>query len=234
MSCALLDRMRFSDFKQRRALERASHELRELDRSKSRFTANIHHELRTPLTLMLSPLEALMSGDFGEIPKPVVAAMRTMRANGLRLLKLINNLLDLAKIENESLSIRRMPVRLVERVTELIEGARPMAERKGIELRLEGFEEMPVVYVDSDAFEKIVVNLVGNSLKFTDQGQIVVSGEVCDEGVHISVADTGIGIPREQLDKVFDRFAQVARARVGARECTSCCRSGRPMPRKMR
>ncbi len=209
MSCALLDRMRFSDFKQRRALERAGNELRELDKAKSRFTANIHHELRTPLTLMLAPLDALRSGDFGEVPETVESTLRTMNANGLRLLKLINNLLDLAKIESQELSIQRTPVDLAQLAAELVEGARPTAQRKGIDLELEGFRDMPIVFVDADAFEKIIVNLVGNSLKFTDWGEIVVSGEVCDEGIHIMVSDTGIGIPPAQLEKVFDRFAQV-------------------------
>ena len=209
MSCALLDRMRFSDFKQRRALERAGNELRELDKAKSRFTANIHHELRTPLTLMLAPLDALRSGDFGDVPETVQSALRTMNANGFRLLKLINNLLDLAKIESQGLSIQRTPVDLAELAAELVEGARPTAQRKGIDLELEGFLEMPVVHVDPDAFEKIIVNLVGNSLKFTELGEIVVSGEMCEEGVHVTVSDTGIGIPPAELEKVFDRFAQV-------------------------
>ena len=209
MSCNLLDRMRFSDFKQRRALEQAGNELRELDRAKSRFTANIHHELRTPLTLMLAPLDALRSGDFGQVPAAVERALQTMNANGLRLLKLINNLLDLAKMESHDLAIHRGPLDLAQAVGELVEGARPTAQRKAIEIELEGFEAMPVACVDADAFEKIIVNLVGNSLKFTERGRIVVSGETCEEGIHITVSDTGIGIPRVQLEKVFDRFAQV-------------------------
>jgi signal transduction histidine kinase len=209
ISCSVLDRMRFSDFRQRRDLERAANELRDLDQAKSRFTANIHHELRTPLTLMLAPLDAIRSGDFGEVPETVESALRTMNSNGQRLLKLINNLLDLAKIESQQLSIQRTPVDLAQLAAELVEGARPTAQRKGIELELEGFREMPVVCVDPDAFEKIVVNLVGNSLKFTEWGEIVVSGGVCEEGIHITVSDTGIGIPPAQLGKVFDRFAQV-------------------------
>jgi len=209
ISCSVLDRMRFSDYKQRQELERAADELRELDKAKSRFTANIHHELRTPLTLMLSPLDALRSGDFGEVPEAIDRALRMMNANGLRLLKLINNLLDLAKIESEQLSIHRAPVDLEQLSAELVEGARPTAERKGLELELEGFQDIPLLFVDADAFEKIIVNLIGNSLKFTERGRIVVSGEACEEGVHVVVADTGVGIPQEQLEKVFDRFAQV-------------------------
>jgi signal transduction histidine kinase len=158
---------------------------------------------------MLSPLDALRSGDFGEVSETVDRALRTMNANGLRLLKLINNLLDLAKIESEQLSIHRAPLDVAQLAAELVEGARPTAERKGIGLELQGFENIPLVCLDGDAFEKIIVNLIGNSLKFTERGRIVVSGEACEEGIHITVSDTGIGIPRAQLEKVFDRFAQV-------------------------
>jgi signal transduction histidine kinase len=84
-----------------------------------------------------------------------------------------------------------------------------MAERKGIVVELEGFESIPVVYADADGLEKIIVNLLGNSLKFTERGRIVLSGQVCEEGIHIIVSDTGIGIPPAQLEKVFNRFAQV-------------------------
>ena len=208
-SAALLDGIRSRDFARRREIEQARDELKELDREKSRFTANIHHELRTPLTLMLSPLDAIRSGDFGAVPETVERALRTMNSNGRRLLKLINNLLDLAKIESHELTIHRTAIDLAQLSAELVEGARPMAERKAIELALEGFRDIPIAYVDSDAFEKIIVNLVGNSLKFTEQGQIVVAGELCEEGIHITVSDTGIGVPPEQLEKVFNRFAQV-------------------------
>ena len=102
MSCAYLDRMRFSDFLQRREIERARDELKELDAAKSRFTANIQHELRTPLTLTLAPVEAMLAGQFGEVTGEQRSYLETVQSNGLRLLKLINNLLDLAKIEGGS------------------------------------------------------------------------------------------------------------------------------------
>ena len=105
MSCAYLDRMRFADFMQRREIEKARDELRELDVAKSRFTANIHHELRTPLTLTLAPVEAMLAGEFGELSEIQRGYLKTIRGNGLRLLKLINNLLDLAKSESHQLEV---------------------------------------------------------------------------------------------------------------------------------
>ena len=210
MSCIYLDRMRFADFLQRREIERARDELKELDVVKSRFTANIHHELRTPLTLTLAPVEAMLGGEFGDLSDLQRTYLKTVRSNGLRLLKLINNLLDLAKIESQQLEVKRRPLRIGELVEELVAGAVPLAERKGVALRTQGAESLPIIHADPDAVEKVVVNLLGNALKFTDaEESIEVRCTEEDGGVHIVVADTGIGIPEEQLGRIFDRFAQV-------------------------
>ncbi len=215
-STALLDRFRFSDFKQRLELETARDELKELDRAKSRFTANIHHELRTPLTLVLSPLEAMLGGEFGDIGVRPRQYLHTMQVNALRLLKLINNLLDLAKAESGGLALRRRPIEPGRLLADIVAGARPMAERKHVRLETRGLEALPGLNADPDALEKIVMNLLGNALKFTEAGgTIVVSGEVQPaegpegEGLCISVLDTGAGIPPDQLERIFDRFAQV-------------------------
>jgi signal transduction histidine kinase len=209
-SCSLLDSLRFADFLQRRELVQARDELRELDRAKSRFTANLHHELRTPLTLMLAPLEGIRSGEFGPLPELLQPMVRTMHVNGLRLLKLINNLLDLAKIESRELQVRRVRLDLARLASDVVEGARGLAERKGVELRCGVLEDVAGFHGDPDALDKVLVNLVGNALKFTEQGgRIEVSVRAEGEGVHLAVADTGAGIPAEQLERIFDRFAQV-------------------------
>jgi signal transduction histidine kinase len=210
LACMLMDRMRFRDFCQRRELTEARDELAELDRVKSRFSANVHHELRTPLTLILSPLEALRSGDFGVVPTLMASTLDTMHSNGRRLHKMINNLLDLSKIENKQLKITRRPTRIDRLVCELISGAIPLAVRKEIEIKSTGFDNPIELAVDADAIENVLVNLLGNALKFTDAGGlIIVSGELEVGGLTIRVKDTGIGIPVEQLRSVFDRFAQV-------------------------
>jgi signal transduction histidine kinase len=204
LACALLDRLRFVDFQRRRALEK-------LDEEKSRFTANVHHELRTPLTLMLAPLEAMLSGEFGPVSGLQQSYLATMRTNGLRLLKLINNLLDLAKIEGGKLRIARRRVNLGELVEGLVAGARPLAEHKGVALRTRGLAGLPPLCVDPDALEKVVVNLLGNALKFTESGGSIEvdATPLADGGVRLTVADTGCGVPPEELERIFDRFAQV-------------------------
>lgn len=209
-ACLHMDRLRFADFKQKRQLEQARDELAELDRAKSRFSANVHHELRTPLTLILAPLDALRDGEFGELSPLVQRTLATMQSNGRRLHKMINNLLDLSKVESNQFEIVRRKVRLDAIVEELVSGARPLAEKKGVDLRLSAFNNLPDLYADPDAIDKVLVNLVGNALKFTDRnGHIEISARGVDGGVEVCVSDTGIGIPVEKLDRIFDRFAQV-------------------------
>ncbi|MHA7839688.1 MAG: ATP-binding response regulator, partial [bacterium] len=211
MSCHALAVNRVVNFEQRQEIESARDQLASLDEAKTRFTANVHHELRTPLTLILAPLESLRGGDMGSLPEPVLRTLRTMHVNGQRLLKLINNLLDLAKLESDRFTVHRVETELVPILQDIVEGAGPLADRKGVELRLEPSPGLPDLYVNPDALEKVIVNLVGNALKFTDSGGAVTVGvepEADGNGVRIRVRDTGLGIAREDLDRVFDRFAQ--------------------------
>jgi signal transduction histidine kinase len=209
-ACHHVDKLRFADYAQRHELERARDELRDLDRAKARFSANVHHELRTPLTLILAPLDTLRSGDRGAISGPVRETLDVMYANGRRLLKMINNLLDLAKVESRQFDIHRVSIRPGRLVEELVVGAGPLAERRGVALSMSGFDSLPEIHVDPSALEKVVFNLLGNALKFTDEGDsITLLGEPAEAGVRITVRDSGAGIPRDKLGLIFDRFAQV-------------------------
>ena len=230
MSSALLDEIRFRDFVQRRELEQVRDDLRELDRAKSRFTANLHHELRTPLTLMLAPLEGIRSGEFGAVPEGMAQMVRTMHANGLRLLKLINNLLDLAKIESRELQVRRVALEPARMARDVVEGARGLAERKGVELVCGLLETVEGFHADPDALDKVLVNLVGNALKFTEAGgRIKVSVRREAEGARLTVADTGWGFRRSSSSgssTVSRRWTTLRRASTrapgsGSRWCGS-------------
>jgi len=205
-----MDRMRFADYCQKRQLEEARDELAELDRAKSRFTANVHHELRTPLTLILAPLDALRSGELGELPREVKSTVDVMTTNGRRLHRMINNLLDFAKVENEQFKVVRRPMRLGPLVEDLLASAGPLAERKQIRLEMEGFAELPDLNADVSALDKVFVNIVGNALKFTESGGFIrLSACALGDEINIAVVDTGVGIPAAKLESVFDRFAQV-------------------------
>ena len=220
VSSGILMNARMADFAQRAELEESRDRLAALDEAKARFSANVHHELRTPLTLILAPLDAMRSGELGQVPENLEKTLRTMHINGQRLLKMINNLLDLAKVESQSFEIHRRPMDLLRLLRDLVDGAGDMAARKGIDLRLEAVSgeaegEGLVVNADPEAVEKVAMNLLGNALKFTESGGRItlrVEGGVSVdgyEGVRVEVVDTGIGLAPEQLARVFDRFSQV-------------------------
>lgn len=209
-STAYMDSARLRDFVQRREIEAARDHLKEMDRVKSQFTANVHHELRTPLTLTLAPLEAILGGEFGEIPQALRGHLKTMHVNALRLLNLINNLLDLARVEGHQLRLRRRETDLPRIVRDLVEGARPLADRKGITLCFRATTPLAAVFVDPDAIEKVVLNLLGNALKFTEaDGRVQVRVDRAENGIELVVDDSGIGLQADQLERIFDRFAQV-------------------------
>ena len=212
VSCHALCASRVLEFEQRQELMEARDRIASLDEAKTRFAANVHHELRTPLTLILAPLESLRDGDMGELSEPVARTLRTVHINGQRLLKLINNLLDLAKLESGRFSIERRRVDLHELLERIVRGATPMADRKGITLRLLPRTDTEFAFLDPDAIENIAVNLIGNALKFTESGgSVIVSVEPCRDATEllIQVRDTGIGIKDGDLERIFDRFAQV-------------------------
>lgn len=210
-SCALLEKLRFRDFLRREEIAAARDQLAKLDDAKNRFSANVHHELRTPLTLMIAPLDSLRGGDYGQVSDQAKAVLGVMYANGQRLLKLINDLLDLAKLEDKKFSLVKQEIDLVPFIEEIVRGAQALAEKKGLRIeRREGTSAVVNVLVDRDALDKILMNLVGNAIKFTNPGGLVsISCAEVEGGIQIEVADTGIGLEENQLVRIFDRFAQV-------------------------
>jgi signal transduction histidine kinase len=208
------NRLRFREFKasyelerNRKALEETNQKLLELDQVKSRFFANISHELRTPLTLLLAPLEALLHRF--PLDAETRDLLHTMHANGMRLLKLINDLLDLVRLESGRLEIKREPLEVKEFVRGLASAARQVAEDK--RLRLETFvaPEVGTVLADRDRLEKIVLNLIFNALKFTPAGgRVELRAEKQGAELVLIVSDTGMGIAEKNLPFVFDRFWQ--------------------------
>jgi signal transduction histidine kinase len=199
--------LRFELERNRKTIEENNRKLVELDQIKSRFFANISHELRTPLTLLLAPLEALMHRF--NLDAETKDLLITMQSNGMRLLKLINDLLDLVRLESGRMEVRSEPVAVAEFVKGLVSSARQVADDK--RLRLESFIDpnLGSVLGDRDKLEKIVLNLVFNALKFTPAGgRVELRAEAKDGQFVITVADTGMGISEKNLPHVFDRFWQ--------------------------
>jgi response regulator RpfG family c-di-GMP phosphodiesterase/signal transduction histidine kinase len=191
-------------------LQESNLKLKSLDELKTQFFANVNHELRTPLTLMLAPLKSLLEGKMGRLTPALKDTFETMQRNGYKLLKLINNLLDLNKLEEGKMRLKVKPVNLVEFIPPLLSSFKPMADQKQIRLY---YQHPPIavdVILDPDQFEKVIFNLLSNALKFTNKGgKITIYIEDKDDTVLMTIEDTGIGIPADMLGTIFDRFSQV-------------------------
>ncbi len=201
-------RTRRRDLSLRLRLETANEELKELDRAKSRFFANVTHELRTPLTLLLGPLETLL-GEAGDPERQRL--LQSMITNAHRLLRQVDALLESARLESGRLRLEPEEGNLGTLLSELVEAAVPLAERRGIELASEKLDSLPDGTFDPEKLEIIASNLISNALKFTPMGgRVAVRAIPSDEGwVAFEVEDTGPGIPSGEMERIFHRFHQV-------------------------
>lgn len=181
--------------------------LQELDRLKNEFFANVSHELRTPLTLILTPVEDLLSRD---LRPDVRSAMSVIRRNAHRLLRLIDDLLDLARLDVGGLRLHVAELDLVELAARVVESARAAAEARRMTLSFRAEVPTLAVYGDPHRLEIVLTNLLGNALKFTpDGGRISVRLGGSDKSCVVAVEDSGPGIPENELGRIFDRFYQV-------------------------
>lgn len=201
--------LRFELDENRKMLEESNRKLVELDQMKSRFFANISHELRTPLTLLIAPLETLRSQKAHLFDEETREIMRTMQSNAMRLLKLINDLLDLVKLESGRVEIRKEPVAVEDFMKGLVQSVQGVAKDKKVQLSVKMEPGLGNLLLDRDKMEKVVLNLVFNAVKFTPAGgQVVLSVEVRDGSLILKVRDTGMGISAENLPLIFNRFWQ--------------------------
>jgi signal transduction histidine kinase len=201
--------LRFELDRNRQQLEESNRKLLELDQIKSRFFANVSHELRTPLTLLIAPLENLVNRFGRSFDDETHQLLQTMHANGMRLLKLINDLLDLVRLESGVMQVKREPVDLAEFVRGLASAARQVADDKRIRLETDVAPDVGRVLVDHDKLEKIILNLQFNALKFTPAGgRVDVRARRQENQLVLEVQDTGMGISEKNLANVFSRFWQ--------------------------
>ena len=189
--------------------------LAELDRAKTTFFGNVSHEFRTPLTLMLAPLEELIGKPGAYVDQ---ATVELLHRNALRLQKLVNTLLEFSRIEAGRVDATYEPVDLGELTTELASSFRDAIERAGLTLTVDCPALGEASYVDRDMWEKIVLNLLSNALKFTFEGSITVRMALEAQSVCLTVSDTGTGIEPRELPRVFERFHRIEGARSRSHE----------------
>ena len=199
-------------FQQRRA-----EELTELDRAKTTFFSNISHEFRTPLTLIMGPLDELRARLAAD-DDSVREELDVIHRNGLRLGKLVNTLLDFSRIEAGRMQARYEPVDLAAFTADLASVFRSAVERAGLSYQVDCASLAEPVYIDREMWEKVVLNLLSNALKFTFEGTISVTLRSQDGQAVLQIADTGIGVPADEMPRLFERFHRIPSARSRSNE----------------
>jgi signal transduction histidine kinase len=196
-----------SSARMRENAERRARELAALDRAKTVFFSNVSHELRTPLTLILEPLRQML--DCAQLDAADRELLLTARRAGSRLLKLVNSLLEFSRIEGGRTEARYLLTDLGLFTADLASMFRSAFERAGLRFEIECARLPEKAYVDREMWEKIVLNLLSNALKFTLAGQVSIRVRAPEDGFELEVADTGAGISPEDLPRIFDRFATI-------------------------
>lgn len=181
------------------------------NQAKSRFFANMTHELRTPLNAIIGYAELMLNGIGGEFSDTQLRFPRHIHSNGRRLLSLVNDVLDLARIESGRLEFKMEMIESKKLVEDVVHSMQSLAERKGIELGYTLAENAPPrVYCDANKTQQIIINLVGNALKFTEEGSVNIKlGMKGQYNWTLEIKDTGLGIPKENLENIFEMFEQV-------------------------
>ncbi len=199
-------------FNQVSELERArliNERLVQMDKMKDEFLANTSHELRTPLNGIIGIAESLFDGVAGSLGKKVRQNLSLIVSSGKRLANLVNDILDFSKMKSHDLKIRKKPVSIRVVTDVVLTLSRTLIAGKELILKNEIKEDIPPVQGDEERLQQILHNLVGNAVKFTESGAVTVSAQEQDGMVAITVTDTGIGIPKDQIDAVFRSFEQV-------------------------
>jgi signal transduction histidine kinase len=190
-------------------LRRLNERLEQTSRAKSEFLANMSHELRTPMNAILGFTEMLLDGLYGDIAPELREPLTDVQANGRHLLRLINEVLDLSKIEAGRMELVVDAYSAADVVESVRASLRSLAAEKGLEFVAGVPADLPTAYGDGRRITQCLMNLVGNALKFTRQGRVEISVGLEGQNLVYRVADTGIGIPKEELDNVFAEFRQV-------------------------
>ena len=179
---------------------------------KSQFLANMSHELRTPLNAILGYTELMADGIYGELPEKTIGVLKRLESNGRHLLGLINDVLDLSKIEAGQLVLELSDYSLEDIAQTARSTLEPLAADKKLAFKVEVAPKMPAGHGDGRRLTQVVINLVGNAIKFTDAGEVVIKATATDGSFHLSVRDTGPGISAADQAKLFQEFQQADNA----------------------
>ncbi|MEO0473287.1 MAG: ATP-binding protein, partial [Bacteroidota bacterium] len=182
--------------------------LRQADKLKDEFLANTSHELRTPLNGIIGITESLMDGVAGELNGDMKENLGMIVSSGKRLSGLVNDILDFSKLKNYELELQTKPIDLRALVKVVLRISQQLVVNKELTLVNELPESLPPVYADENRLQQILYNLIGNAIKFTEEGKVIVNAEERDGMMYVSVTDSGIGIPKDKQARIFESFEQ--------------------------
>jgi signal transduction histidine kinase len=190
-------------------IEQKSRELEAASRHKSEFLANMSHELRTPLNAVLGYAELIQDGIYGEVPAKMGDVLERIQQNGRHLLGLINDVLDLSKIEAGQLTLAPVDYAMRELVLDVVSATEALAAEKKLALEVDVPPDLPRGRGDERRLTQVLLNLVSNAIKFTEAGSVCVRAKVEDGSFVVAVTDTGVGIAPEDRERIFEEFQQV-------------------------
>ena len=198
------------------ALETKNTELQRLDKLKDEFLANTSHELRTPLNGIIGIAESLIDGATGQLPEPTNFNLALISSSGQRLSSLINDILDFSQLKHKTIQLQIKPVGMREIASVILTLSQPLVGKKNLQLINSVAPELPPIAADENRLQQILYNLIGNAIKFTESGRVEISAELVtgnaqsppNSQLAITVSDTGIGIPEDKLERIFESFEQ--------------------------
>ncbi len=191
-----------------REIEEKGHELESANQHKSEFLANMSHELRTPLNAILGYTELILDNIYGAVPVKIQDVLERLEKNGRHLLNLINDVLDLSKIEAGQLTLSLNEYSMEEVVQTVSTSVEALAAEKDLKLKVEVPKDLKIGKADEQRIAQVMLNLVGNAIKFTDEGEVKVEVTFSNETFCVSVHDTGPGVTESDQQKIFDEFQQ--------------------------
>lgn len=191
------------------SVDSLSKKLLSLDKLKDDFLANTSHELRTPLNGIIGITESLIEGAAGKISEEMKRNLTIISASGKRLSNLVNDILDYSKLKHSDIKLSSKPLNLYQLVDIVMTVFKMTKQNDDIVLKNEVAEDIPYIYADEARLQQIMYNLIGNAIKFTEEGEITVAARVVDNSVEITVKDMGIGIAEDKLEAIFESFEQI-------------------------
>ena len=197
----------------RAELERAYQELEKIDKAKTEFLSIASHQLRTPLTSTKGYISMILEGDYGEVPEQAREKLENVLTSNQRLVKLINDLLDITRLEMGRIELSLKKANLEEIISGVVEEMKMAAEKKGLYLKWEPLrqaqgKQLPEISIDMTKIREVILNLVDNAIKYTQQGGITIKLKIENLKLEIAIADTGVGMEKEEIENLFEIMAR--------------------------